>query len=115
MANNAHFKEVCEDCKHLIFSKSKTQSQRREIFNYIFNGQANFMTPHIDYFYGNDKVLMELSHGEDFSYNIFYGVTVIKKCDDGDWIKAYQGQAFTGAEAKKKALDYIKQLKEEYK
>jgi hypothetical protein len=70
--------------------KPFTASDKRAIFNDVYNGQKNFMSPTILGFYGNRNMIAEVSTGSGFcTSNPIFGVTFLK-FEDGKWIKQHE-------------------------
>lgn len=78
----------------------------KDTFNRVYNGQKNFMTPNVLRYGKRGKYIYELSDGEAFMRKgRIYGVTVLTT--DGE---KSGGSSF---QSKQEAEDYIKSLNEE--
>lgn len=85
-----------------------TDSEIRAVFNRVYNGKANFMTPNAWEFGKRGKMVWELSTGTGFRDQRLFGVTVIElpntkrhdlsQCfDSAEAAKAYIKGDFTNA------------------
>jgi hypothetical protein len=82
-----------------------------EIFNSVYNGQGNFITPDVERFGEvSDDLVYELSSGRGiFNSARIFGVTVLRLVD-GEWTK--QPDLSNGGFSLAAAEEYIEELKE---
>lgn len=90
---------------------------KQEVFVELYGRQKNFMTPHVDHYYGSidedgipDKSdsICELSHGK-FKEHLVYGVTVIKYNHDSKKWESNLGLSKVTTD-KVRAIQYIKDI-----
>lgn len=88
---------------------SKIKAKR--VFDKIFHGETNFITPDVlSYYTLKNGLYVELSQGEGITHEKIYGVTVIET-NGKDYIKRHDlSKPFHN---KKDAIEYIKSLGEE--
>ena len=85
-----------------------SNTEIRDTFNRVYNGEKNFMTPHVIKYGKRGKYIYELSDGDAFMRSgRIYGVSVLTT---GGEKRTDLGGSF---QSKQEAEDYIKQLKEE--
>lgn len=82
-----------------------TESEIKEIFERVYNGATNFMTPYVERYGKRGKVIYELSSGSGFNCERIYGVTVLSL--DGEKQPTLSKGGFTKLS---EAEQYIKEL-----
>lgn len=73
------------------------QSTVRKIFNDVFNGQGNFMTPTpVKYGSIGDSMVYEVSSGRGLSQETIYGLTFLHRSSSGTWVREGFGEGQGG-------------------
>lgn len=94
----------------VVVTKMYTEQEMQKIFEGVYGGGMNFMTPNlISLHYLNDDLVAELSSGRGLlPETTLYGVTVLKRTD-GSWERT--GQPLSdGFQSRQAALLHIEGL-----
>jgi hypothetical protein len=63
------------------------QSTVRKIFNEVYNGQGNFMTPTpVRYGAISKDCIYEISKGQGIRGDVIYGLTFLERNTGGEWV-----------------------------
>ena len=85
-----------------------TNDQIKSIFDKVYNGKTNFMTPEVISYHKKGNLLLEVSKGRGIYGETIYGATFLRvtdtkyeKCDFNDCVKS-----------EKEAIDLLKRMAE---